>query len=201
MSTALGDVLRVTAVMRHDTSGVIANVFEVRLKTLVSSPLTDANTLIDMGDYMDGMYDTIDALMNDDVDFIDINVFNITQDRPYGNTPWPTLTSGALSTDVLPAQSAVFVQGNSGFSRSWARKFLGGFTELHNSPEGYVQSALTSAIADWAIAWLVGFTSGSGDIYEPVFYSTKVDDWRVVIEAIIRNVWATIRRRRIGRGA
>lgn len=201
MATELNDILRVTALMQNVTSGALANVFLVKVTTKTSSPLSDAQTLLDMGQYMDDLYSNINAAMDNETAFDVVNVFNVTQDRPLGNTAWPVLTMGLHADQPLPSQCACFLQGNTGFSKSWARKFLGAFTEAHCGATGKIENTLLSQLLNFAADWLLGYTSAGSDVYTPVVYSSKVMLYRTIIEVVIRNIWATIRRRRIGRGA
>jgi hypothetical protein len=201
MSCDLSDVLRVTAIMKEEDAGIQANVYLVRIHSITGAGIADATVLADMADYLDGMYDNIDTLMSNRVDFYQVNVFNVTQDRPLGNTSWPTLTHGNEGANILPTQVAAFIQGNTGYSRCWARKFVGGFTETHNESGGIIAAALIAALVNMASDWLAGWTGTGGDTYEPVVYSSKFGLYRVVAEAVIREIWATIRRRRIGKGA
>lgn len=200
-SSAIGDVLRVVALMDAQYGGQIANVYHVKLTTVVGDPPTDAETKVDMAQYMDDMYATVDQDMAQNVAFDTVNVFNVTQNRPLGNQAWPTLTNGASSGDPLAPQTALFLQGNTGYSRNWARKFLGTFSETRNDGNASPDSTLLTAAAAFAVQWLAGYLNASGDEYTPVVFHTKSQLWRTVLEVIIRDVWSTIRRRRIGRGA
>lgn len=201
MVTNVGDILRVSAIMKNVDSGMVANVFHLRLASVSSGPISDEDTKIDVAAYLNGLYSPMNNLIANDIRYDTINVFNITQDRPYGNQPWPTLVQGTNTDELLPSTVAAFVQGNTGFSRCWARKFISGFTTASNTSNGFIEPATLTALAGWGSRWVAGYTSLANSTYWPVVYRSVVALWVPVVEVIVKDVWATIRRRRANRGA
>lgn len=196
-----GDILRISARMTSVIHGDLVNVYHYRCNPDSGGSLTDAVTLVQAGQLMEDLYEDLDDVMCEEYSFADINVFNVTQDRPLGSTTWPTLTDGDLADDPLPSTVAAFVQLPTGFSRVWGRKFFGGLSEVNNTTTGRISSGLQSALADAAATILAGWTSPTSDEWTSVIWSTKYGDWLELTSAIIGNVWATIRRRRIGKGS
>lgn len=192
------DVFRVTTRLNVVDAGDFCNVWYWR-KTDIA-PQSDASVMTDLSEILDEMYTTIQSHISDQATFEDINVFNVTQDRPLGTTTWPSLTFGGMSGDLLPAQTAAFVRGLSGYSRNWARKFLGPFAENQNSSVGKVSTGLHSALVVFAYTWLNWIYTSAGT-WEPVVYHVKIHDYRKIIETALTFIWATIRRRRAGRGS
>lgn len=201
MAVEVGDILRVSAIMQNADSGMVANVFHVRVASLASPSLPDDDAKTDVAAYVDGIYAPMNNLIANDIRYDTVNVFNVTQNRPLGNEPWPTLTLGANTDEILPSTVAAFIQGNSGYSRTWARKFLGGLTTASNTSNGFIEPATVTALAGWGARWIAGYTSGAFSVYEPVVYRSVLALWVPVLEVIVRDVWATIRRRRAYRGA
>lgn len=201
MTSNLHDIFRVTTLLQEAESGAIANVFLAKLITKTSVTLTDGETMTDLAKWMDNAFDPLAQWICDTVTFDVVNVFNVTQDRPLGNEPWPVQTAGEQTLDPLPAQCACYVQFETGISRSWGRKFMGGFSELANNLEGYITANLVTALASFALVITNGYTSAASDSYGPYIYSTQINDYRPIVSATVRNVWSTIRRRRIGRGS
>lgn len=199
MPTEQNDILRVAARLSIADVGDFVNVFHYRQTG--ATPVSDQDTLEDMGIAMDDIYTPLAARQAVTVTYEDVNAFNVTQGRPLGTIDWPVLTSGGSGTDPLPAQVAAFVRGTTGYSRNWARKFFGPFNEQDSTGNGFIASALLTALGDAAANWISGPLSGWIGQYVPVVLDADAGQWRQVIEAIISNVWATVRRRRAGRGA
>lgn len=198
MTSAISDVLRAASRLHMDGHGDIVNVWYFQ-KTDIG-PTSDSDTMSDLSIYLDEMFDEIDNLISIDCDFIDINCFNVTQDKPLGNVAWDSLTSGTRTGHPLPAQMAAFLQGNSGYSRNWARKFIGVFSENENDANGFIETILLTGLTNLAVRWLAGPVAATVGDWIPVVYYTKLAQWVNVNEVIIRNIWATIRRRRAGVG-
>jgi len=192
------DILRIAARLNYVGIGDFVNVYHYRLTT--AGFVTDAMVVDDLAEIMDALYATISPSISDYANFVDVNIFNVTQDRPLGSTAWPTMTSGEASGDVLPSQVAAFVRATTGYSRNWARKFLGPFLEASNTSDGRVYSTLLGRLASFLAEWLVTTADTYGD-YLPVVYHSKTSTWKVLIDGVVRNVWATVRRRRVGRGS
>lgn len=199
MSSEQNDIIRVATRLNLPLHGDVVNVWHFRKTDAVSQ--SDATTLVDLSEYCDEMFDTIDNYISIDCDFVDINMFNVTQDRPLGSVSWPSLVAGTRTGHPLPMQTAAFLQGNSGFSRNWARKFIGTFSENENDANGFIEGALLSGLAQLGIRWLAGPIFVMTGTWEPVVYHYKAALWRTIVEVVIRNVWATMRRRRAGVGS
>lgn len=199
MPTNPGDILRVAANMNQPTLGDYVNVFHYRYDGV--GTLADTSTGEDMGLLMDEMYGEIDQNMPDGLAFVDVNVFNVTQNRPYGGFVWPTLTTGGNANEELPGQVAAFVRGLSGFSRNWARKFVGPFTEAHNVAGGFIAPGLLTTLHDWAVDWISADPLTITGSYTPVVRYATGGSWVPITAFVVTNIWATIRRRRAGRGS
>lgn len=200
MAVNTGDILRVACRMHHATHGDLVNVFHYRSTS--AAPVDDSDVLGDMAAYMDTLYKTIDQDMHKDWTFEDVNVFDVTQNRPLGVAAWPTLVAGGDEyNDCQPSQVAALVRGTTGYSRNWARKFIGGLTEARNTSGGFVDSTTMTDLAAFAAAWIAGGLGSGGETFEPVVWHKAASMWRPITEAVIRNVWSTVRTRRTGRGA
>lgn len=199
MTTNVGDIIRVAPRMTSSNSGDLVNVYHFKLTGPGS--LSDADMIDDMCDLMDAMYDVLDTSITDEISFSDINVFNVTQDTPHGPQDWPTLTAGSNQAVPLPSQTAAFIQTPTGLSRSWGRKFLGGFTTDHLSQDGNIATGFLAVLVSFANVWLNQTGVTLNGTWEPVIYSTIDLSWRAILSATVNNIWATIRRRRVGVGA
>lgn len=200
MAIVPGDIIRVAPRLSKPGTGDFVNVYFFEVTAPVTD--TDGDILASLATLMDTMYNSFLSSIHTSVNFEDINLFNETQSIPYGNVPWPTLTSGTGgSSDSLPGQVALFMRGLSGFSKSWARKFIGPFVEATNGLDGTIASGLMTQAAAFGALWLAGATAPSSTFMRPVFFATRATVWRPIIEIAISNVWATFRTRRVGRGS
>lgn len=199
MPVAQDDILRIAARLNVPLTGDFVNVFHY--KQLAAVAISDAVTLSNVATMIDELYQTVNAGISTEANYVDINVFDVTQDRPIGSVAWPTLSSGAAAGDMLPAQTAAFVRAATGFSRNWAKKFIGPCSEGSSTPQGFVATALSTLLTAFAAEWISGANGDPSANYEPVVYHRSADLWRPLKTGIVTNVWATIRRRRAGTGA
>jgi len=199
MPTNPQDILRVAA--RSSIAGVgdFVNVYHYRYKG--AGVYADLATTTDLVLEMDALYTTIVSKINSNCLFQDVNVYNVTQFRPLGTFPWPVLVAGASGGDPLPAQVAAFVRGLSGYSRNWAKKFIGPLSEGDNTPTGTLSSNLLADLVNFGIEWVTPALPGFNTIFEPVVYHKQFDLWRVLTSSVVTNLWATVRRRRVNRGS
>lgn len=197
-TSSLNDVFRVAARLNVPVTGDFVNVFHYKLTGGVD--LDDEDVADDLTAIIDMLYSKFYGMISSDAAFVDINIFNVTQDRPLGSYAWPTMVNGARTGDMLPPQVAAFVRGITGYSRNWARKFFGPIGETDNLNEGYIAPAsmplLVTAAAEWVVSTAIVLNT-----WYPVVYHARTGQWRELVSALVTNVWATIRRRRAGRGA
>jgi len=193
-----GDILRVSTRLNVSDTGDVVNVFHYNY--LGEGPAPDYQVLGQLAAVMDVLYQTFDQFVTERAVYVDVNVFDVTQARPLGSDPWPTLEYGLAIGDMLPMQTASFVRGLSGYSRNWARKFLGPFAEGANSSNGSVSSTLLGAMGEFGAEWIHG-TSLYAEHYEAIVRYKKAETWKPLIAFVVTDVWATVRRRRAGRGA
>jgi hypothetical protein len=200
MTIQNGDILRVAARMNIQGRGDIVNVFHMRLDS--ASPWAESTLGAGVGDFLEELYANINTYIVNEQAYEDINVFNVTQGVPVGVFAWPTMTTGGdTSQDALPSQVSALVRFTTGYSRNWARKFLGTFTEISNESTGRVAGGLLSALALFAADALTGYVIGGTDQLIMVVFNKALDAYVELEEAVIRNVWSTIRTRREGVGS
>jgi hypothetical protein len=186
--------------MNHPNIGDFVNVYHWRIALMSTS--TDENINDAILERMEDLYSPFLGFMSDSLNFSDINIFNVTQDMPIGSFPWPTISSGTGgSGESLPPQVAYFIRGLSGFSRNWAKKFIGPFLETASAGSGVVQAAVMTAGGTFATNWLASLMATGGARLESVVYHASAGLWRELVEAVSTNIWATFRTRRHGRGA
>lgn len=199
MPQAQNDILRVAARSSIAGWGDFVNVFHYRY--FGAGAYGDVATVTDLALQMDTQYTELLGQINSNCLFQDINVYNVTQFRPLGVVPWPILVAGGSGGDPLPGQMAAFVRGLSGYSRNWAKKFIGPLSESANTATGVLSGALLTDLAAFAAEWVFPSLVGFNTIFEPVVYHKQFNIWRPLTSAVVSNLWATMRRRRIGRGS
>ena|SRR3989304_5577122 len=200
MTIGLGDVLRIACRMNHAAIGDFVNVYHYKVSIIGTS------TEQDIIDYVLGALDTmylgLAPWMQDNVNFEDINVFNVTQQSPVGTFPWPVCQYGSGGGgDMLPSQVTAFLRATTGYSRNWAKKFLGPFVESASTGNGVVASGLMTALGVFGGLWIIPVSVPGGAQLDPVVRHAKMAVWRVITDIVVRNVWATFRTRKPGRGS
>jgi hypothetical protein len=200
MTVQDGDIIRVAARMTIQGRGDVVNVYHIRYD--LTGPIND-NVAGDAAvEYMEALYTVIRPAIVNEQTFEDISLFNVTQGVPIGVFPWATLVAGGdTSQDALPSQVAALVRLTTGYSRNWARKFLGTFTDLFNDASGHVSSTLLGYLASYATLLIAPHTYTVDVSLAPVVYNTQLSSYVGLTAAVIKNVWSTIRTRREGRGS
>jgi hypothetical protein len=193
------DVLRVSTRLSTQGQGDFVNVWHFAWTD--PDPVSDEDAIDFVAARVDKMYDIIQPYISNDAAFVDINVFDVTQDRPLGSTPWPSQVAGGDSDETLPAQVSAFVRFPTGYSRNWAKKFIGPMTVGSNTTAGLMESTVLAALAAFAAECLTGTVGTDADKLVLMVYHNSAHMFRTCTSAIIRNVWATVRTRRAGRGA
>jgi hypothetical protein len=196
MTIAANDILRVVAKMSQQGNDV-QNVYHIKV-TSESDP--DDEDVVDyIATVLDAAYDEIAGDMDTTLLFDTIEVWNITQDTFVGGTVWPTLSAGTNAGDPMPAQCSPLVLFNTATNRSQGRKFLPPLVAGTVDTDGSILSAALAHIALYA-AYFLGPQSGVGWAFE--FGNFNVDLERFVpwVYSIVRDFWATQRRRYLGSG-
>lgn len=198
MPTATDDILRVAARQNVPGIGDFVNVFHY--KCISGAPISDADTLADMGEFMDMLYTKVQAIISSYADPVDVNVFNVTQDRPLGSTPFPVWTGGTATGDAEPAQVAAFIRGLSGYSRNWAKKFIGPLSESRIATIGLMDGTTLTALGAFGAEWVLSTATSVGG-YIAVVYHSSAGLYRAINSVAYDNVPCIIRRRRAGIGS
>lgn len=199
MTVQMQDILRVAARTSVQGFGDNVNVFHLRWDALTTA--TDEDAMDWCAERLEEAYKAIQPEIPNEVNFVDFNVFNVTQDRPLGSVPWPTLTSGGSSTETLPHQVAAFVRFPTGISRNWARKFIGPLSVDSSTSTGLIEPATLAMLGAFAAELIASTLSGGPEALTYVVNHINQSTWVPVVEAVVSNIWATVRTRRPGRGS
>jgi hypothetical protein len=196
MAINAGDVIRATAKLLSDTGDSIQNVFHFKAGAYIAA---DNDGISDITAFLDALYDNIDTDLHLGMDFDSINLFNVDQDKSYGDIGWPSLTSCTGSGERYAPGVCLLVSLRTGYSRKLGRKYLGFFGEGKLSSGIFAGSVVTNALA-FAADLLGSFTGGtSGESWLPGI-PTKEGGFLGFTEGLVNTNPAYQRRRRIGSG-
>lgn len=189
------DIVRVTAQMSFG-SDAIQNVYHAEYQG--AAPVADLAFKLGIASALDTAYGNIIGLISNQVSFDNLEFFNITQDRPMFDQPWPTLINGVATGEPLPPQTAPLVLFNTEVARSQGRKFLPVFDEPTQSGGTLVPTAITN-LGNYATAILSGAVTGAGNAFFGNWSPTKLRfaEWTV---ALVQELLRTQRRRVVGVG-
>jgi len=191
------DILRVVAKMSLN-GGDIQNVFHFQVGNADPS-VTDANVFGGLNAVLDGAYTTLLPNISTGFSFDSISVYNLTQDYLVGEGPWNTLTVGGAASHS-PPQNAALVLFSTNTLRSQGRKFLPPMSNALTESDGTITAAGLAAITIWA-ANFIGTITGIN--FDGVFGNWNETQLRFAewIAAIIKDFFATQRRRYVGKGS
>jgi hypothetical protein len=196
MAPAIGDILRVVCKM-SDGEDAIQNVYHVVITG--STPPSDNDLEVGLTDWADSTYDNIDGIMPDNISFDTIQIYNLTQDLLFGEFPWPTLTVGGSAQDQMPPQCSPLLLFNTVTIRSQGRKFLPPFASDRLDTDGTIAAAALTNMASFGFSCIFGVQSVNWDLvfgnYHPV--GASFSPWT---SYVVRDLWATQRRRYTGKG-
>lgn len=120
MTVVADDIIRVTAKME-----VVANANQnVWHAKITGGPATDAEVVTAFANGMNEIYNSLVGYMQTSSVFVSIAIWNVTQDRPLGDVPWPTLTTGGSASANSAYQLAPLVKFNTLVARSQGRKYI-----------------------------------------------------------------------------
>jgi hypothetical protein len=197
MSFSAGDYLRITAKMQ--LLGVIAieNVYWVRIGTWTSGSSTDV--MQDMAAWMDAAYQELLGEFSNTLQFVEVAGFNDSTNEPLPSVPWPSMTTGTNSGDVLATGVSALALFHTVKSRVIGRKFIGGLTE-----NALTSALLTSNVMGHMVDYAVAISAGPPAVASTATYFFVIRDKLGAPFVAIRNVINAIpgyqRRRRQGVG-
>jgi len=163
MSFAAGNYLRITAKMQLMGLIAIENVYIVRISVFTGGVETDV--MSDMAAWLDGAYTELLGEFSNLLVFTEVAGFNESTNQPLPSTPWPSMTTGTNSADVLATGVAALALFHTIKSRVIGRKFLGGLTE--NALNG---ALLTSSVIGHMVDYAAAIAAGPiGDLSDAAY--------------------------------
>lgn len=200
MAVANNDILRVALRQKWAGTDDMINVIHYRVDTAPAG-FAESDVLEDLSDGLSTKWGAIDSHLSDNLEPIDMSVYNITQDQPVGTIGWTTdYNGGAATGDSLPTFCAALIFFPTYVKRRVGRLFIGGLSEAAGSA-GFLGSAVVSAMLNFGTS-LLSLTGGpnSGE-YTLVVYSRSAGVATVPAFARATNLIAIQQRRKRGRGS
>lgn len=197
MTVDNGNVCRVTAKMSVDSND-IQNVFHV--VTVGAGGHADFDWLEECAQWVDDVYATVEAQINEAVLFDTVEAYNMTKDEYIGEIGFPELIDGGDESDMLPIQCAALVLFQTPTLRSQGRKFLPPFGEGWSLPDGSPSPGAITQMGFFAAVALAGFQVDLDDCF-PGNYRISGGAFIPWTNGLVQDFYATQRRRYRGSGS
>lgn len=201
MPVADGAILKVVAQSLFPTAVLVQNVFNVVFADTGASN-DDADVVDDLVDWMDSIYDNLNAVVNTGIDGDQVFVYkfdptDVDWDE-VGTAAWTWNPTSA--TDMVPHGVAAVLNAVTTEPDVQGRKFFAGIVEdeaLRSTLQATALAALAAAGADW-ITPFVGAATG-GD-FAPTIWSPKTTTAWLISSVLVNTIVGYQRRRKPGVG-
>jgi hypothetical protein len=197
MAITSGDILRLVANFIQNFND-IKNVYHVLVTGTGFG--SDGEVMAAIRDYFDDVYDNIAYAIADNVEFVAIDGYNLTQDEILPGRVFVDNTEGGGSVNpMLPPQCAALVNFHTDTPGSQGRKFLPPMTDNVSDDDGSPTSGILVGMLAYGEDLIDGYDDGTWSI---TFgnYRPATDTFIPWASAEPRNLFATQRRRYTGSG-
>lgn len=205
MSVSGNDLIRVSARCAGTSNQDIVNVFHFRVASAMSG--LDADLVSDLKTHMETAFAELNSVQSNSVNPIDLKIDKVTWNGSdeavvynFGTYPWGGAYNPSASGDDLPPMVTGLVKLLTHLGKVYGRKFIGGMMEAGNV-SGFYNSAVVTALTNFAALFITLITGASGNTYEAGVLSKKTAAFQKFTSARVDSVYATQRRRRIGSGS
>lgn len=200
MTVAQGDLLRLAVRQRWAGTDDIVNVLHYEVFTVPAGG-AEEDVLEDLADGISLKYAILESSLSDNLDAVDISVYNITQDGPVGTVGFtPDYSGGSGTGDSLPTFVAGLIFFPTSVKRRVGRLFVGGLTEATGSA-GFVAGATVTVLQTFGTALLSLSGGPNNGVYRLVVYSRANGVHTVPNFARVAPLYAIQQRRKRGRGS
>lgn len=200
MTVAAGDLLRIAVRQRWAGTDDIVNVYHYEVFTVPVGG-AEEDVLEDLADGLSVNYAILQSSTSDNLDPVDISVYNITQDGPVGVTTFtPDYTGGTATGDSLPTFTAGLIFFPTTVKRRVGRVFIGGLSEATGSA-GFLAGATVTVLQTFGTAMLSLSGGPNNGAYRLVVYSRSNGVFSVPTFARVAPLYAIQQRRKRGRGS
>ncbi len=198
MTAAVGDILRITAVLQWAAQDFFSNQFYFQLS--VQNEPTDTLMMDKIAIAIDEAYGLVNLKISNSVNYIRIEGQNVTQDVLLPTKSWPILTTGGSGSEALPTQCAALVYYKTLRPRTRAGQYLPPMTEGSNGTGGVIDAPTVTVLQAFGNYLVSGILELSVEALLGA-YNPALLRFTPVIAALVPTRWRTQRRRRIGVGS
>lgn len=191
------DVVRAVAQMQSHGVDDLLNVFHVR--NVTGTPVAEEDFGTDVGTWLDAIYTCINAHVLNSIQYIEIGLYNVTQDIPMVSEAWPVLTFGTLDANDLPHGVALLQTYETATKNVQGKKYFGGLPVTDITDGGTWTTTLVT-LAACILLRMVGEQSRTYSDLEPGAWSRTAGLFRPFTAGLTDYVPAYQRRRRPGTG-
>lgn len=161
------DVVRITVNTMYKTSDLFQNVFHVQY---TGSSMSDVVWRNDMRNHIDAAWEILAGAQSNEINPVDIEFFNITQDVPWTPLPFVTYDGGDGTSETLPLQCCYLQSFGTAVPKSIGKKYLGTATDDGAVDGGQVASPQLATVLSMAAEFLDVIVNTSG--------TTRYGNWR-----------------------
>lgn len=202
MSLAVGDILRVVAVLSWLDGDILQNVFNVKIDS-GTGPFAEADVIDDLVDWLDNMYANFNGPMSDEINGSECRVYIWdTVGLDWDEVGIDAFVFDPVATmDQLPRGCALLINAKTTDPDVNGKKYLGGLTEGAVDDGLFTGTEVANAAA-FAVDWFTDFTgAASAAVFDPGIWSpTQSAFFSMGGVAIIPAIPAYQRRRKNGIG-
>lgn len=195
------DVIRCACLWRYDGAGDIVNVVDLHPNELVGSAL-DSDVLQGVAQWFNTVYHDTDyvTLMPLLIQHSDIAVYNLTDDYPVGHTGRLPVLDGEHVGEAMPSGVSPLLTFRTSVSRRLGRKYLPPIVTAAVL-DGAWDTATMAILNSMATEFRTSQAVGEDFELQYVVRASASSASNVATGAIVRNVPAYQRRRKIGVGS
>lgn len=167
---------------------------------LSPSAVSDSDVVDDLTEGMDDMYTLINGALDNNFEYVQITLKNITANEDLLSHAWPVLTTGgAGDLSSLPLGVAGLITFPTAIPGVRGRKFLAGFTENGLADSLFV-SGVTDVLADMGAFAVTGFVGAASSEAWAFGVPDQTGAFRDFTGAVVKNIPSYQRRRKQGVG-
>lgn len=200
MAVEVGDIIRVAARCEFNGQDDVVNVYHFEVFEVPTAG--NINDLLeDVSEHMSTAYAVIDGYQSNLLSSVDITVFNVTQDAPYGTVGWTNdYDGGTVSGEAMPPQDALLILWRTNIKRRVGRTYIGALCEAHQSA-GVWNGTILGDMQTFALSISSGTGLANGSSLRLVVYSRSEGEGTVPSVYSARPLVAIMGRRKRGRGS
>jgi hypothetical protein len=197
MALGVGDVVRVSAIMRDGRGQDVINTFDVEITTAGSGGNDGFKE--DAAEWLTDMYTNLIDVIKDDNVAVAVGFYQRNGLEVLTPISWAGPNFNALDQE-LPFGTAALVYARTTQRHVIARKFIGPMTEGSNV-NGVLAGATVAALEGFIGDWLGTVSVTNGWVWDAVVWPRTNTGSIPITEGLVSDVWAIQRRRRRGRGS